>query len=165
MIKITTYQPNHRDAVVELITTIQQVEFRVPITLADQPDLSDIENYYQKNKGNFWVALNEDEDVVGSIALIDNNQPFGTIRKMFVQAAYRGRPFGIAASLLTTLEQAAKENNMTALYLGTLDRLYAARAFYEKNEYEEIPENSLPTHFPRMMVDNTFYRKQLSTWA
>lgn len=161
MIKITTYLPEHQASVVELITTIQQIEFRVPVTLADQPDLLQIEAYYQKNKGNFWVATDDEGEVVGSIALIDNGQRFGTIRKMFVKGSHRGRAFGVAASLLAVLEQTARDNNMNALYLGTLDRLYAARAFYDKNGYQKIAESNLPHNFPRMMVDNTFYRKTL----
>ncbi len=32
---------------------IQQNEFKVPITINEQPDLMDIENFYQKD-GNFW---------------------------------------------------------------------------------------------------------------
>ena len=56
MTKIITYLPEHQDSIAELITTIQQKEFGVPITLQDQPDLLDIDNFYRQKNGNFWCA-------------------------------------------------------------------------------------------------------------
>ena len=39
-----------------LINAIQREEFAIPITLAEQPDLADIEGAYRKGAGEFWVA-------------------------------------------------------------------------------------------------------------
>ena len=159
MTKIITYLPEHQDSIAELITTIQQKEFGVPITLQDQPDLLDIDNFYRQKNGNFWCAVNEKSEVVGTIALIDVGESFGTIRKMFVKADYRGKETGVAAALINVLETWAKEHNMTSLYLGTFDRLKASHRFYEKNDFARIEPEGLPTKFPRMRVDNVFYRK------
>ena len=52
-----------------VILTIQQSEFGIPITLEAQPDLLDIPSFYQKDNGNFWIAL-DGQEVIGTIALI-----------------------------------------------------------------------------------------------
>ena len=161
MIKITTYQPSFKDAIATLITSIQQGVFGVPITLQDQPDLMNIDTFYQQKNGNFWCALNEEKEVVGTIALIDVGQSFGTIRKMFVREDYRGSDKGVAASLLHTLQNVALENGMNALYLGTFDKLKASHRFYDKNGFTLIQPNDLPENFPRMQVDNVFFMKNL----
>jgi len=75
--------------VIDLIVSIQQREFNIPITAEDQPDLLDIPNYYQKNCGIFWVALHN-EDVVGTISLLDIGNGQSALRKMFVPQHYRG---------------------------------------------------------------------------
>lgn len=70
MIEIVKFQPHFQHAVTSVIVPIQREEFRIDITLEDQPDLQDIQNFYQHGAGNFWLALCE-EEVVGTIALLD----------------------------------------------------------------------------------------------
>jgi putative acetyltransferase len=161
MIKIAPYLPQYRDQIVDLILTIQQKEFQVPITIEDQPDLLEIDQFYQQRNGQFWVALNAENEVVGSIALIDNGQPFGTIRKMFVRADMRGKERGVAAALFGTLERKAVKNGMSALYLGTVHKLKASHRFYTKNGFTEILKSDLPPHYPLMAVDTMFFKKEL----
>jgi N-acetylglutamate synthase-like GNAT family acetyltransferase len=162
-VSILTYHRQYTSEIASLILSIQRNEFNVPITLADQPDLSDIENFYQKGNGNFWCALNAEEKVIGTIALIDIGHQCGVIRKMFVHTDYRGGETKTGQQLLNTLEQWAKEKNMQSIYLGTIDRLLAANRFYKRNGYEQIEESLLPSYFPKMKVDNTFFRKVLKS--
>lgn len=157
---ITTYQPQYKDEVVHLILSIQRGEFNVPITLADQPDLGDIESFYQQGNGNFWCALH-DGQVIGTIALIDIGHQSGVIRKMFVHADHRGGITKIAQQLIDTLELWARGKGLKFIYLGTIDRLQAANRFYQRNQYELTEPSALPDYFPRMKVDNTFFRKEL----
>lgn len=160
MIEIKHFDNTFTEAVCSLIGHIQQIEFQVPITIADQPDLNDINNFYQRGFGNFWLAMHKNE-LVGTIALIDNGQDYGTIRKMFVKQEYRGKELGVASSLLNTLEAKAKEAKFKYLYLGTVERLQASHKFYSKNNYFQITENQLPLHYPRMLVDTMFFCKKL----
>ena len=99
--------------------------------------------------------------MVGTIALIDVGDNFGTIRKMFVRADYRGKERNIASKLLEILENHAKVSGLYVLYLGTKDVLLAAQTFYVKKRFHLIDENELPINFPRMTVDNRFFRKDL----
>ena len=157
MIKIQEYSNEFHAQVVELVTSIQQKEFGVNITYEDQPDLQDIQGFFQKGKGNFWIALDGDK-VVGSIALIDLGDK-GAIRKMFVHKDYRGSERGIAKALLDNLEQWSLQHNINQIFLGTVDALKAAHRFYEKNGYQQITIDQLPKNFPRMEVDTMFFIK------
>lgn len=144
------------DRIVDLILPIQQIEFNVPVTLENQPDLLDIETNYQKEGGNFWGALN-DSELVGTIALISIGHHACALRKMFVKKEFRGKEYGIAQLLLEKLIDFCKKNDINDIYLGTVDVLKAAIRFYEKNGFTEIEMNKLPGYFPRMAADNKFY--------
>ena len=161
MISISSFQPGQATAVAELITNIQQKEFGVPITLADQPDLLDINGFYFQKNGHFWCAIDGQGEVIGTIALLNSGDGHGTIRKMFVRKDFRGKAHNIAKPLLDTLEQWAMANGITHLSLGTREDLAAARHFYLKNAYQVIAAPDLPALFPRMAVDNLFFQKKL----
>jgi putative acetyltransferase len=159
MITIQTFENQDTNQIVELILTIQQKEFNVPVTIEDQPDLLTIPDFYQRGKGNFWTAKYEG-NVVGTIALIDCGENIGAIRKMFVKKEFRGKDFGIAQRLFDTLQEAAKRAEMTNIYLGTLERLQAAIRFYERNGFTMIAKTDLPKVFPIMAVDTHFFERR-----
>ena len=161
MVKIVSFHPSYSETIARLITDIQQIEFQVNITLADQPDLLDISNFYFQGAGHFWCAVTAENQVIGTIALIDIGATNGVIRKMFVQQAYRGKEYGIADRLLQTLEDWAIAHGIFTLTLGTFDQLHAARRFYEKKDFRPVDVLDLPPNFPRMAVDNLFFTKKL----
>jgi putative acetyltransferase len=161
MITIQPFENQDTNQIVNLILNIQQNEFQVPITINEQQDLLNIPSFYQQGKGNFWVAKSERE-VVGTIALIDCGENVGTIRKMFVKKEFRGKEHGIAQRLLDILEESSRENGITNLYLGTLERLQAAIRFYERNGFTLIEKQNLPSVFPLMPVDTHFFEKELA---
>jgi GNAT superfamily N-acetyltransferase len=160
MLDIVPFAPNHQAGVVEVILSIQRIEFGVPITVEDQPDLLDIPGWYQQGGGNFWVAL-ADSEVVGTIALrdIDNHQ--GALRKMFVKPDYRGKEQGVAQGLFDELVSSAIASGIHDLFLGTIERFVAAHRFYERNGFVQIAESDLPKAFPLMGVDTRFYYRGL----
>ncbi|MGZ8552388.1 MAG: GNAT family N-acetyltransferase, partial [Chitinophagaceae bacterium] len=82
-IQVDTYSDSYKQPIIDLILDIQRNEFGVAITLEDQPDLENIPSFYQKNDGNFWVAVVENT-VAGTIALLDIGNARGALRKMFV---------------------------------------------------------------------------------
>lgn len=156
MIQVIPFEESYGDEVIRLILNIQQNEFGVPITIHDQKDLLSIDAVYKKDKGNFWIAL-MDNQLVGTIALIDIENREGCLRKMFVRQDYRGKEYGVAMLLLNTLMDWAKQKNISAIYLGTTEVLKASHRFYEKNAFVLLPKESLPQNFPVMEVDTRFY--------
>lgn len=158
---IQPIQNEYENEIVDLILNIQQKEFNVPVTLEDQPDLLDIENFYFKPGGTFLGAF-IDGKLVGTIALVKFNTEAGAIRKMFVKKEYRGKEFQIAKQLLQQLIAYSEENGIKNLYLGTVSILQAALRFYEKNNFVTIAKESLPADFPLMKPDNVFCHLQLN---
>ena len=116
MISIAEFSLSHQRQVIDLILDIQQNEFNVPITIDDQPDLVTIPSFYQNGNGNFWVALNEDQ-VVGTIALISFSSHEAALRKMFVKKNFRGKEAGTAQRLLDKLLQWAKEKSINEIII------------------------------------------------
>ncbi|MCR4029869.1 MULTISPECIES: GNAT family N-acetyltransferase [Flavobacterium] len=159
--QIKSIQNEYEKEIVDLILNIQQKEFNVPITLEDQPDLQDIENFYFKPGGIFLGAFIDDQ-LVGTIALVKFNPEAGAIRKMFVKKEFRGKEFQIAQQLLEKLITYSKENGLKNLYLGTVTLLQAALRFYEKNDFITIPQEALPSDFPLMKPDNVFCQLTLN---
>ncbi|MFY0256254.1 GNAT family N-acetyltransferase [Chitinophaga sp. 30R24] len=147
--------------VINIILPIQQLEFNVSITLEDQPDLLNIEANYHQTGGGFWGAKVNGE-LVGTIALIATGHNAGAIRKMFVKKDFRGKEYGIAQQLLKALIAYCNGAGIKDLYLGTVDKLAAARRFYEKNHFQAIAKADLPPYFPVMSADNVFYHLSLN---
>jgi GNAT superfamily N-acetyltransferase len=130
MIEVVSFSRALQDEVVDLILTIQREEFGFDIDVKDQPDLLNIEDFYQTGGGGFWVAV-ANQAPVGTIALRDIGQRQGALRKMFVKADYRGRPHAVAATLLKTLLDSARAGGIETIYLGTTEKFLAAHRFYE----------------------------------
>ena len=155
--KIQVYNKKYQQQVIDLILDIQQNEFHVPVTIKDQPDLLDIENFYCSKNGNFWIAL-EDDEVIGTIALIDIDNNQSCLRKMFVHKDFRGKEKGTGQLLLDALINWCREKNIKEVYLGTIDTMLAAHKFYIRNGFGEIDKSQLPATFPVMKVDNKFFK-------
>ena len=156
-ISIVPFEPEYTTSIINLIVSIQREEYGLPITAQDQPDLHDIPHFYQKGKGNFWVALYQNT-VVGTIAILDIGRGQGALRKMFVNRDFRGSAYGTAKLLLTTLLDWSKTHQISEIYLGTTDKFLAAHRFYEKSGLKEISKSELPKQFPVMKIDTKFYK-------
>ncbi len=159
-ISIESYQSNEqrRAGIAQMISEIQQDEYGIPITIEQQPDLREIETFYQRGSGNFWTALHEGE-VVGTVALLDIGQRRTALRKMFVKAEFRGGGLGVSRRLLDTAFSWAAQQGVEEIWLGTTPAFKAAHRFYEKNGFVEVFRSELPSSFPVMEVDKKFYKK------
>ncbi len=154
-IEIKPYSDMYQDQIIELIFKIQ-AEFDLPVTIENQPDLQQISQFYQTERGNFWIALNSNQ-VIGTIALTDLGNHQAALRKMFVDKAYRGKEKQTAQSLLDTLFSWCKQKDIHEVYLGTQSIFLAAHRFYEKNGFLEIPKIYLPKTFTVNPIDSKFY--------
>ena len=143
-----------QEQVIDMIVGIQRDEFGISITKEDQPDLKAVDEVYQKDDGNFWVAVAND-GIVGSIGLVNFAPASVALRKMFVAKEFRGS--GLAQDLLDTALGWCRNKKLSDVYLGTIEVFTAAHRFYEKNGFARIDADELPESFPRMKVDNIFY--------
>ncbi|MNZ90795.1 N-acetylglutamate synthase [compost metagenome] len=153
---IDRYTPGDENDVMALIVPIQREEFGIEISAEDQPDLMQIQWFYQSGAGDFWLARRQGA-VIGTIGLKDIGNGEVALRKMFVAAPWRGREFGVAKQMLERLIDASKERGVIRIYLGTTEKFLAAHRFYEKHGFERIELQDLPASFPLMVVDTRFY--------
>jgi len=156
-ISILAFTTSYQKQVIDLIFGIQSGEFGVKITADDQPDLKHINDYYQIGLGNFWIAL-DDNQVVGTISLLDIGNQQVALRKMFVARKYRGKPLNIAQNLVNKAKSWCLTHKVKDVFLGTVPAYHAAHRFYEKNGFTRVEPTLLPTNFPIMEVDKYFYR-------
>jgi N-acetylglutamate synthase-like GNAT family acetyltransferase len=160
-ILIAPFSDADQQGVLDVILPIQQREFGIPITAADQPDLMNIPQFYQAGAGGFWVARSNGE-VVGTVGLKDIGARQIALRKMFVAGPFRGRELGVAGKLLDVLMAHARAKDVAEIFLGTTDKFLAAHRFYEKRSFRELPKAALPAAFPVMAVDSKFYVLRVS---
>lgn len=158
--EILIYRKEFELDVINMILPIQQIEFGVPVTIADQPDLKAVGTVYQKGKGNFWVAVDNNQ-VIGTVALIDIGNKQVALRKMFVEQHYRGKVFGVAQQLMDTIIDWCWQREIDEIFLGTINVMEAAKKFYLKNGFEEVEKDWLPKAFPLMKVDNKFFKREI----
>ena len=52
--KIETYNGRFDNEIISLILSIQNDEAKIGLSLQEQPDLLDIQRYYQQPGGEFW---------------------------------------------------------------------------------------------------------------
>lgn len=148
----------------ELVLTIQRQEFGMAITAEDQPDLLDVPAFYGRGAGNFWAAVEEGE-LVGTIGLLDIGHGQGALRKMSSGRRGAGGERQVARHLLNALIDWARMHGFREVYLGTTQWFEAARRFYLRNGFVEVPQAALPAAFPLMEVDSRFYQLRLADAA
>lgn len=144
----------------KLVLAIQLEEFQLPVTLETQPDMQDIEHYFNQTGGAFWGAF-LGEQLLGTIGIIRADAKTGIIRKMFVHKAFRGSERGIGKTLLSTLLEFCKSTGIEQLYLGTIEQLKGAHRFYEKNRFKQIPQSALPPCFQYLQGETRYYHLSL----
>lgn len=159
--RIQPFESKYQADVIALIEKIQVGEFDLPIEEGQRKELRSIAHSFQKDKGNYWIAL-LNEKVIGTIAVIDIGHHAFELRDVFLDKDYRGGSRGFAKQLLDTVFAWSKAHDVTTLYLGTTLRFRAAHRFYEKHGFREIARLEMPPYCQPMECDEKFYRFDLS---
>jgi N-acetylglutamate synthase-like GNAT family acetyltransferase len=158
--RIQPFESKYQPEVIELIERIQVGEFNIPIEEGQRKELQSISSSFQKDKGNYWVAL-FNEKVIGTIAVIDIGHNAFELRDVFLDKEYRGSHTGYAKRLLDTVLEWAKQHQVKTIYLGTTLSFRAAHRFYEKHGFHEIARNEMPSYCQPMDCDEKFYQLDL----
>ncbi len=142
-ISIQTYSDIYQKQVENLVLGIQNGEFNLGLTAQDQPDLPNIGEFYKN--GRFWVALDEENQVMGTIGLEPLNGSQAVLRKMFLDKSMRGnKDLNLAQNLVEILLRFAQEKGYQEIWLDTPPPAHAAHRFYERNGFELMPRESVP---------------------
>jgi N-acetylglutamate synthase-like GNAT family acetyltransferase len=152
-ISIQLFSDIYQKQVETLVLGIQNGEFGLGITAQDQPDLPNIAEFYKN--GNFWIALNEQDQLMGTIGIQPLNSQQAVLRKMFLDKSMRGnKDINLAQRLYEILLDYAKKNGFQELWLDTPPPAQAAHRFYERNGFELMPTESTPKDFKTPAVKN-----------
>ena len=110
---IKYHNAEYKSDVINLILYIQNYESKINLSLAEQPDLNDIEKFYRKGGGQFWIAV-ENNRVIGTIGIMNKGNGFGIMKKFFVKADFRSQ--GIGLKLYNCLFRYAKKHKIRSDY-------------------------------------------------
>jgi N-acetylglutamate synthase-like GNAT family acetyltransferase len=150
--QIITYQEKYKQQIIDLILGIQNNEAKINLSLEEQPDLLDITTCYEKDGGEFWLAV-EGDTLIGTLALMNKGNGNAVLKKGFVRADYRKQ--GILGKLYATLQEFAKEQGLTTFVFDTPSVATNCHSFFEKRGYRRIKKDELP--FPYDFPDRDSY--------
>jgi len=159
--QIKMYTPKYRNQVIALILYLQNFDNKVDLSLEEQPDMADISGHYLNNQSGFWIAVNDTDDVVGTIGLLREDSQYGVLKKFFVHQDYRGAAHGVSHQLFTTLLTAASDAHLQHILLDTPANCLRAHHFYRKNGFTEIPRTAVPIHYDYPDRDSLFFMRDL----
>ncbi|MBT2658350.1 GNAT family N-acetyltransferase [Bacillus sp. ISL-18] len=158
---ITVYDERYKEEVINLIMYVQNVEFSVGISMEEQPDILDIQSNYINDGGNFWVALNDNGEVVGSIGLQRKTNEIAVLKKFFVYKGYRGKEFGIGTGLYKALLDFATKQRYSKVLLDTPSKATRSHSFYKKVGFKEIAKKDLPIKYDYPDRDSLIFELDL----
>jgi GNAT superfamily N-acetyltransferase len=110
---------------------------------------------YVPPRGGLWVAMHGDTGI-GCVALRPIDRSSAEVKRMFVDATWRGR--GVGRALLEALITAARAKRYRVLKLGTLDDMHAAQALYNSLGFTPVPR-----YRNDELIDTRFYELALTS--
>lgn len=139
--EIIRYNDKYKQQVIDLILHIQNDEAKINLPIESQPDLLDIHEYYDKNGGGFWIAV-ENGEVIGTFAFMNYDDGNAVLKKFFVRADWRSKKIGLA--LYRTVMEYLIKNGYKQALLDTPSVAKASHRFYEKAGFMRITKDELP---------------------
>lgn len=158
---ITVYNDKYKEEVITLILHVQNVEYGVGISVEEQPDILDIHSNYINDGGNFWIALNDKEEVIGSIGLQKKNKEIAVLKKFFVYKDYRGKEFGTGKKLFEALLDFDKKQGFSKIILDTPSKATRSHSFYKKVGFKETDKQNLPIKYDYPNRDSIIFLLEL----
>ena len=133
---IKLYEENYRDDLIFMVLQAKDALGRKPTINAD---LLDIQANYLDRGDMFWVAINEDDRVIGCIGYSKTERPSEAfLHRLFVKASEKNK--GIGTILLQTAENEMRKQGITVshVHLGEpKEQWFESYEFYPKNGYRE----------------------------
>ena len=133
---IKLYEEKYRDDLIFMVLQAKDALGRKPTI---NPDLLDIQTNYLDRGDRFWVAVNEDDRVVGCIGYSKTDNPEEAfLHRLYVKAPEKHK--GIGTKLLQAAEnEMRKQGIMVSLvHLGEpKEQWFESYSFYPKNGYQE----------------------------
>ena len=134
--RIIEYDEKYRDDMIFMVLQAKDALGRIPRL---NEDLLDIRANYLERGDGFWLALDENERVIGCVGY---SRASGTseafVHRLYVKASLKHR--GIGSALLQTAEEGMRRKGITAsrVHLGVpKEQWFESYAFYPGHGYRE----------------------------
>ena len=138
MYEIKAFESKYNVKVNEFIISILVEEFGSEECRKELEE-QDNEEYIQKG-GYLWIALDNEDNVIGTIALRKHNENEAELKKLYDKKDYRGK--GLSKELYNIFLQQAQKDKYNRIFLGTYDKLETAIKFYLKQGFKPIDKLS-----------------------
>ena len=139
---ILPYEDKYRDDMIFMVLQAKDALGRIP---SINEDLLDIQGNYLIKGDAFWIALNENDRVIGCVGYSRTENPKAAfLHRLYVKASEKHK--GIGSALLQTAEDAMQKQGIKValVHLGApKEQWFESYAFYPKHGYVE--------HEPRYM--------------
>ena len=141
--EIKIYEDKYRDDMIFMVLQAKDALGRIPRI---NEDLLDIKAHYFDRGDMFWIAVDENDRVIGcgGYSRIDGmNEAF--VHRLYVKATEKRK--GIGSALLDTIEAGMRSNGISKsrIHLGSpQEQWFESYSFYPKHGYTE--------HEPRYMM-------------
>jgi len=148
MYKIITFEPKYRDDMIFNFLSAKDALGRVPRL---NEDLLDIEKNYFASGNMFWVALDENDRVVGSIGtnIISSNEMW--LKRLFIKPTLKRG--GIGSALLKVAENFALDNGISVIHTRFSDDFTEAARFYPAKGFVESERSDGLHHFIKKLTN------------
>lgn len=133
--KIISYQDSYRDDMIFMVLQAKDALGRKP---GLNNDLLDVTGKYWERGGGFWLAIDENDRVIGCVGYVNVNSQEAFLRRLYVKAGRKHQ--GIGTALLQTAEAAMREKGIAVIkvHLGSPKEEWPeSYQFYPKYGYRE----------------------------
>jgi putative acetyltransferase len=116
--------------------SLESFELNIPGTAYFDPQLGSLTQFYkQQTHANYWVAVNEQNQVVGGVGIapFPLNEGVCELQKLYIKPEAQGK--GLSRELMKVALDFAAEH-YTYCYLETLNKLEVANHLYSKLGFE-----------------------------
>lgn len=134
MYYIKEFEEKYNNLVNDFIISIYVEEFGHETS---RKELNNQDNSIFINKnGNLWIAFNNKDEIIGTIAVINHSDNNIELKKFYVRQDYRGK--GVSKKLYNTALDFCKKKSFNRIFLWTYEKLDKAISFYLKAGFVEI---------------------------
>lgn len=134
---IKPYEERYRDDLIFMVLQAKDALGRIPTI---NPDLLDIQRHYFDRGDLFWIAVDDNERVIGCIGFSRTEQPQEAfLHRLFVKPSEKRK--GIGTLLLQTAESEMRRQGIrtSLVHLGEpKEQWWESYLFYPKHGYQQF---------------------------
>ena len=137
--KIKQYDDFYRDDMIFMVLSAKDALKKIP---SINPDLLDIKANYIDKGDMFWIALGENNRVIGCVGYETIKPLEARIHRLYIKPELKRQ--GVGSALLDTLVKYVKEKGYNKLSIHTGDeRYWESKLFYKAKGFVEVEPNIL----------------------